>query len=272
LGRIESQPPAGGNLLLAALPQRDLDILSAHLEPVTLESSRTLYDPDVPIEHVYFLDAGLVSLLGVLTDGTGVETAIIGREGMVGMPIFHRTDRIAEQAVVQQPGRGRRMNASALRSCLEQSEALGTLLHHYSACVFQFAAQSVACMSKHHISSRLARWLLHASDHSGTNQLELTQLFLSHMLGVRRSSVTVAASDLRDAKLITYTRRMITITDRAGLEQRSCECYGIVRSTYDRLVFGGTSPNPLTGVESSRDGMSTVGSPHAEQGKHDDAD
>jgi CRP-like cAMP-binding protein len=260
---------AGGNFLLASLPDPDRALLSRHLEPVSLERNVALYDPDVVMSHVYFPDLGLVSLLAVLADGTGVETAIIGREGMVGMPVFHRTERMAEQAVVQLPGSAQRMTAASLRTCLEESAALREALHHYSACVFMFAAQSVACMNKHEISRRLARWLLHAADHSGMPDLAFTHLFLSHMLGVRRSSVSVAASALRGMGMIDYSRKTIQITDRDALVEYSCECYRIVRSTYDRLIFGTPSPSPLDGVEISRGGLSTVGSPH---GDNDDGE
>jgi CRP-like cAMP-binding protein len=254
--------PAQGNFLLSGLPASDRALVSGSLEPVELQQGQALYDPDVVIEHVYFLDSGMVSLLGVFSDGTGVETAVIGREGMVGMPVFNGTDRMPEQAVMQISGTGHRMTATALRTCVEQSPSLRARLHHYSACVFMFAAQSVACMSKHETTNRLARWLLHASDHSGRSELQLTHLFLAHMLGVRRASVTVAAIELREANLITYTRKRVDITDRVGLEQRACECYGIIRSTYDRVIFGHVSPNPVSGMKSSHAGQSVVGSAH----------
>lgn len=265
MGQPQAWAAGRGNLLLASLPKADFDLVSRHLEPVPLDGHASIYDPDVLITHVYFPETGLVSLLGVLSDGTGVETAIVGREGMVGMPVFHRTDRIAEQAVVQLPGHGLRMSVASLRACLEESPALREALHHYAACIYMFAAQSVACMNKHETPRRLARWLLHAADHSGTDSLALTHLFLSHMLGVRRSSVSVAASELRTKGLITYTRKRIEITNRQGLAEYSCECYRIVRSTYDRLMFGTASDNPLDAVKSSRDGLSILGSPHGDK-------
>jgi CRP-like cAMP-binding protein len=264
MGQQDAWTRGNGNLLLESLPSADRALVTRHLEDVELSPRAALYDPDVRIEHVYFPTEGLVSMLGVFADGTGVETAIAGREAMVGMAVFHGTDRIAEQAVVQLRGRAHRMPADALRACLTESPALQQALHHYAACIFMFAAQSVACMSKHETTRRLARWLLHACDHSGTDDLDLTHLFLSHMLGVRRSSVTVAASTLRSKGLITYTRKRIAIADRTGLTEYSCVCYRIVRSTYDRLVFGQATVSPLADVESSRNGISTLGSPHPE--------
>jgi CRP-like cAMP-binding protein len=262
LGQPQPWQSANGNLLLASLSEDDRQLLAPHLEIVDLEAHQALYDPDVPIEHVWFPHAGLVSMLAVLTDSTGVETAIVGREGMVGMPVFHGTDRIAEQAVVQISGRAARMPADDFRRCIAESEGLRRALHHYAASVFMFTAQSVACMGKHDVPRRLARWLLHAADHAGTVELPLTHLFVAHMLGVRRSSVTVAASDLRNRGLITYTRKSMRITDRDGLAAFCCECYRIVRSTYDRLIFGATTPNPLDSVEASRDGVSVLGAVH----------
>jgi CRP-like cAMP-binding protein len=265
MGQPRAWAAGGGNFLLASLPAEDRALVARHMETVPLEPKVAIYDPDVAITHVYFPDAGLVSLLAVLADGTGVETAIVGREGMVGMPVFHRTDRVAEQAVVQLPGSAQRMTAASLRTCVDESPALRDALHHYSACVFMFAAQSVACMNKHETTRRLARWLLHAADHSGVAGLAFTHLFLSHMLGVRRSSVSVAASELRAKGLIAYTRKRIDITDRDGLAEHACECYRIVRSTYDRLIFGRASTNPLAEVESSRGGISVLGSPHGDK-------
>jgi hypothetical protein len=124
----------------------------------------------------------------------------------------------------------------------------------------------IACMAKHAINRRLARWLLHAADHSGMHELGLTHLFLAHMLGVRRSSVTVAAAELRTLGMLDYTRSHITIVDHDALAAHACACYQIVRSTYDRIIFGVATSNPLSDIQSSRDGVSTLGAPHDESG------
>lgn len=223
-------------------------------------ASRVLYDPEQPIEHVYFPDSGMVSVLAVLSDGSGVETSSTGRDGMVGMPVFHGTDRIAQQAVVQLPGKARRMTADEFLLCRAQCAEMERLLHRYAVSAFMLAAQSVACLSKHLIQQRLARWLLHSSDQCGSERLELTQLFMSQMLGVRRSSVTVAAGKLRAAKLIEYARKHVTILDRAGLEAAACECYGVIRSTQDR-ARGANVISPNATVQASRDGVSLVTAP-----------
>jgi CRP-like cAMP-binding protein len=262
MGQPEPWATGNGNLLLSSLADADRKLLARHFEPVELEARHSLYDPGIPITHAWFLNTGMVSLLAVLTDGTAVETAVVGREGMVGMPIFHDTDSISEQAVVQISGSASRLTADALRSCLAESAGLRHALHRYAASVSMFTAQSVACMAKHDVPRRLARWLLHAADHAGTVDLQLTHLFVAHMLGVRRSSITVAASDLRNRGLISYTRKYISITDRDGLAAVCCECYGIVRSTYDRLIFSAATSNPLDSVEASRDGVSILGAVH----------
>jgi CRP-like cAMP-binding protein len=266
MGQPQPWRSGAGNLLLASLSPADRrDLTSRYVEAVAFDPRVTLYDPDTPIEHVWFPESGLVSLLGVLTDGTAVETAIIGREGMVGMPIFHETDRMAEQAVVQLPLKALRMTARNFRLCLSECPALGLALHHYAAASHMFAAQSVACMAKHAISRRLARWLLHAVDQSGMQELAFTHLFLAHMLGVRRSSVSVAASELRALGLLEYTRSHMTITNHDALAAYSCACYQIIRSTYDRIMFGVETSNPLSAVQTSRDGVSTLDAPHGER-------
>jgi CRP-like cAMP-binding protein len=222
---------------------------------------RVLYDPEQVIDHVYFPDSGMVSMLAVLLDGSGVETASTGRDGMVGMPVFHGTDRIAQQAVVQLPGDARRMTADQFQDCRAECPELDRLLHRYAVSAYMLATQSIACMSKHLIQRRLARWLLHSSDQSGTERLELTQLFVAQMLGVRRSSVTVAAGKLRAAKLIQYTRNYVRIMDREGLENAACECYGIIRATQERVVLGRNVMSPNAALQVSRDGISLVTAP-----------
>jgi CRP-like cAMP-binding protein len=256
---------ATGNMLLAGLPVDDFRDFDKHLESVPLVTRRVLYDPNQPISHVYFPESGMVSLLGVLSDGTGVETASTGREGMIGMPLFHGIDRFPEQAVVQLPGRALRMTAEAFGSCLSRSAFLRAALQRYAACIYMMAAQSSVCLGKHAMAKRLARWLLQAADQSGTEQLQLTHLFMAQMLSVRRSSVTVAAGELRQHGFIEYGRKRVTIVDRGGLTAYSCECYAMVRDTYARLLFGRDAPDPLAGVVTSRGGVTTVGAPHGEK-------
>jgi CRP-like cAMP-binding protein len=265
VGHPKAWAASNENLLLASLPNTDRQLVLRHCELVTVEAGRALYDPHALIAHVHFPIEGLVSLLSAFTDGTGVETAIIGREGMAGIALFHGTDRMPEQAVAQLPLKALRMPGDAFRACVAESAPLREALHHYATCLFVFAAQSAACASKHDTTRRLARWLLHAADHTGVLHLELTHLFLSHMLGVRRSSVSVAANKLRKKGLLTYTRKRIDILDLDALSDAACECYAIVRYTYDRVLFGRKGENPLAEVVSSRRGISTLDSPTPEK-------
>jgi CRP-like cAMP-binding protein len=162
-----------GNLLIASLPPRDRDLLASHLEAVTLRLKDTLTEFDAPVEHVYFPESGMCSLLSVLANGKAVEVASAGREGMVGMPLFFRTERLPERCVVQLPGRALRMSAASFRRVLRESEALNDALHRYAGCMYTFASVNTACGRKHQVVPRLARWLLHAADQSGTQSLKL---------------------------------------------------------------------------------------------------
>ena len=228
--------PDNGNLLIASLPARDRELLSSHLEPVTLRLKDVLTEFDAPVEHVYFPESGMCSLLSVLSNGKAVEVASAGREGMVGMPLFFRTERLPERCIVQLPGRAHRMSAESFRKVLRESDALNDVLHRYAGCIYSFASLNTACGRKHQVVPRLARWLLHSADQSGTHSLKLTHEFGAMMLGVRRSSITVAAGELRKRKLIDYTRSSIDIVDRAGLIAASCECYATISGTYARLL------------------------------------
>ena len=249
------------NLLLAALPSEELDVIGQALEPYPLVRQRVLFDPEQPIEHVYFPVSGMVSLLAVTTDRSGVEAATTGRDGMVGMPVFHRTDRIAQQAVVQLPGDALRMSAPVFSHILGKCPTLQLRLHRYSLSNFMLASQSIACLSKHRIPPRLARWLLHSADQTGMERLELTHLFMAQMLGVRRSSVSVAATALRRAGLIRYSRQHVTIVDRPALERAACECYEITRSTHLRLMEDGGPSRLLTSLQTSKEGVTILNAP-----------
>ena len=141
--------------------------------------------------------------------------------------------------MVQVAGRAFRMRASAFRDNLQGCASLQDALHRYAGCIYFFAAQNAACAQKHRVTPRLARWLLHAADQSGTANLRITHGYAAQMLGVRRSSVTVSAGELRALNLIAYTRSSIDIVDREGLERAACECYGRIVSTYNRLILGG---------------------------------
>lgn len=247
------------NRILASLPAEELDRMKPALELVDLPLKQVLIDPNRPISHVYFVEEGVVSMLGVMRDGSAVETATVGSEGMVGMPVFLGTDRMAAQAFVQIAGRGYRMEAGAFRAELAAGGALARRLALYTQAMITLLSQNSACNRLHTAEERCARWLLLTADRVGGDTVDLTHFFLSQMLGVRRATVTEIAGALQDRGLIEYSRGRITLVDRRGLEAASCECYGVIISEFDRLLGGGTIPSPLDAVDVSEGGMSTAG-------------
>jgi CRP-like cAMP-binding protein len=252
------------NRILASLPPHELERVMPALERVDMPLRKVVIDPNRPIEHVYFMEEGIVSMLGVMEDGTAVETATIGNEGMVGLPVFLGTDRMAAQAFTQVSGYAYRMTVDAFREELARGGALPGLLGLYTQAIVTLLSQNSACNRVHTAEQRCARWLLLTADRAGRDTVDLTHLFLSQMLGVRRATVTEIAGALQDRGLIDYSRGRITIVDREGLEAASCECYRVIVSEFDRLLGRGTIPSPLDDVEVSEDGMSTAGAgaPH----------
>jgi len=248
------------NRLLSALPPDEMSVVAPSLERVTLDVGRVLIDVERPIDGVWFPEDAVISQLSVMADRSAVETATIGFEGMAGLPLFHGVDSTPEHAFVQIGGVAHAIDAESFRAVLPQCPTLVAELHRFAQALFTFAAQSSGCHRKHTIEQRLARWLLIVHDRAGRDRLELTQRFLSQMLGVRRATVPVAAGVLQDAGLVRYTRGRIDVLDRAGLERIACECYAIVRAQYERLQEGVARPSPLTGVSlTGPDGMSTAG-------------
>lgn len=249
------------NRLLAGLPENELAALRPHATLVSLERRALLYRSEQPIEHVYFLIDGIASLLSVMTDGTGVETATIGREGMVGMPVFHGVNMTAEQALMQVPGRGYRFDAGTFAGLLDDTPTLRTLLHRFSVVMFTLAAQNSGCNRKHSIEERCCRWLLMVADRLDRATFDLTHDFVAQMLGVRRASVTEALGSLEKRGLIGMSRGRITILDRQGLERCTCECYAVIRSAMERVLEGKVVTSPLAAVHESDDGKSAIGVP-----------
>jgi len=264
------------NRILAALPSEEYQQLAPHLERIRLGIRDLLFDVNEPIDHVYFPESCVASLVGMMADGSAVETATVGDEGMVGMPLFHGTDRTTSQAFCQIEGTGLRLPAQVFREALDASPSLNRMLHLYSQALFTLIAQASACNRLHTMQHRCARWLLLCHDRvgqaNGVNQFSLTQNFLSQMLGVRRATVTEAMGALQESGAVTYEMGRITILDRARLEGASCECYAIVRSEFDRLlppVSGKRFKNPLDRIQSSKDGKTTAGDAVPESNRGD---
>lgn len=226
----------GGNRRLAALDPGDAKRLRPHIEDVTLQRHQVLYEPNGPIARAYFPHDGVISLLTVLSHGPSVESAMIGREGMVGLPLVAHHNHSPSRAVVQMPGRAAAIVAERLQRAIQESASLRALLGRYMHAFMAQVAQSVACNAVHAAEQRLARWLLGAAERSPSAPIPLTHEFLAEMLGVGRPTVTLVARQLQGAGLIDYRRGSITVTDRRGLESAACECHRTVQRVYEDLL------------------------------------
>ncbi len=224
------------NRLLAALPSDIYERILLHLETVTLKLRQVLYEAGDTIEHVYFPRNALISLVTKMRNGHSAEVGMVGSEGMVSTSAFMGGDTIPYQAIVQGSDGAMKMTVAALREEFNRGGPLQTLLLRYTQALHVQVSQTAACNRLHSLEERLARWLLMTHDRIRSDRLELTQEFLSTMLGVERSGVTLAAITLQDEMLIKYSRGRITVLDRAGLESASCECYGRVKIIFDELL------------------------------------
>jgi CRP-like cAMP-binding protein len=225
------------NRLLHALAPADRQPLLPALDLVPLTMRERLIEPDVPIPFVYFPLHGVVSLISTLQDGTQVEVATIGNEGLIGLPMVLYANTIPFTAFVQVAGEALRMDAAVFGRLLHAGTgALPQLLYRYSQALFNQLAQHVVCNRLHRIAQRCARWMLLTHDRVGRNEFPLTQEFLALMLGVRRASVTEVAGRLQKAGLIRYRLGIVRVLNRTGLEATSCECYGVIKQEYDRLL------------------------------------
>ena len=224
------------NALLATIGDAERSRIVSLGKVVHLGLKESLYEVGRPIEHVYFPQSGVLSLVTVLENGRVVEVATVGKEGMVGLPVFLGARSIPGRAFSQIPGESLRLDSEVFRKQMRLHGALHDLLHRYAQALFNQITWSVACLREHSIEQRCARWLLMTRDRVGGNQFPITQEFLAMMLGVRRASVSEVASRLQRSGLINYVRGMMTIVNRRRLEKKSCECYRIVRDEYRRLV------------------------------------
>jgi CRP-like cAMP-binding protein len=236
-----SDPPpillhALNNRILSGLPQQDRERLLTRMERSTLDHRQILIEANEPIRHVHFPLGGVVSLVIGTVNGATLEVAMVGNEGMIGLPVLFGSETTPISAVVQVPGEALRMSAQAFRAEVDRYGPLVQHLHlHAGTLLFQIA-QSTACTHHHSVSQRCSRWLLTAHDRVGNDEFALTQETLAHMLGVRRASVSAAAAKLQELGLIRYRRGYVAIVDRQALEQASCECYRIVKAEYERLL------------------------------------
>jgi CRP-like cAMP-binding protein len=214
------------NNLLAALPIADYQRIDPFLDVVPLELKRVLQKPGEPVEQVYFPGGGFCSVLTVLDDGSMVEVATIGREGMLGSAAVLDDGPSPSLTMVQgETDICYRMSVQAFRREMKRGDAFHALLTRYANAFVGFVMQSTACNAVHSIEQRLSRWLLLAHDRMGRDDFPLTQEFVAMMLGASRPTVTIVAGTLQKAGLITYHRGHVTIVDREKLESSSCECY-----------------------------------------------
>ncbi len=224
------------NSLLAALPEAEWQRWQGQLEPVAMPLGQVLYEPGSTLSHVYFPTTSIISLLYVMENGASAEIAVVGNEGIVGISLFMGGDSTTSRAVVQSAGLGLRLSAAAMHEEFNRAGPVLHLLLRYTQALITQMAQTAVCNRHHTLDQQLCRWLLLSLDRLPGNELVMTQELIANMLGVRREGVTEGALKLQHAGLIRYARGHISVLDRAGLEKRSCECYGVVKKEYDRLL------------------------------------
>jgi CRP-like cAMP-binding protein len=229
------------NQLLAALPQAEWQRWQPNLEPVALTLGQVLYESGDTLGYVYFPTTAIVSLLYVMEDGASAEIAVVGLEGMVGISLFMGGESTPSRAVVQSAGQGFRLRAQLMKDEFNRAGPVLHLLLRYTQALITQMAQTAVCNRHHSLSQQLCRWLLLSLDRLRGNELVMTQELIANMLGVRREGVTEGALKLQKAGLIRYARGRITVIDRPGLEQATCECYAVVKKEYDRLLPTGVA-------------------------------
>jgi CRP-like cAMP-binding protein len=232
------------NRLLAALPDDSYRALHPFLEGLPLPLGMVVYESGGTQGYVYFPTSSIVSLLYVLADGASAEIAVTGNEGLVGIALFMGGETTPSRAVVQSAGHGFRLRAAVLKKAFEAGGDLQHLLLRYTQALITQMTQTAVCNRHHSVDQQLCRWLLLSLDRLPGKELVMTQELIANMLGVRREGVTEAAGKLQAEGLIRYSRGRITVPDRRQLEARVCECYGVVKKEYDRLLPAAASRLP----------------------------
>ena len=233
---MADSPNPKQNHLLAALPPVEWTRWLPALEVIDMPLGQVLYEPGVTLDHVYFPATAIVSLLYVMENGASAEIAVVGNEGLVGISLFMGGESTPSRAVVQSAGQGFRLEAQRIKDEFSRAgPAMHVMLRYTQALITQMA-QTAVCNRHHSLDQQLCRWLLLSLDRLQGNELVMTQELIANMLGVRREGVTEGALKLQRAGLIRYARGQISVLDRPGLEKRACECYGVVKKEYDRLL------------------------------------
>ena len=225
------------NRILRALPPSEYSRLALNLEPVRLPQKTLLQPVDERIDHVYFPVRGVASLVVTSANGEEVDTAIVGNEGMVGLPVFLGTDRMPLQAIVQVDMQGLRLSAADLRAELGHGGLLVNLLQRYTQMVLVELAQLILCNRVHSLEHRASRWILQMNERiDGGSEFEITQEFLASMLGANRPKLSTVVHELREQGMISYTRGRMMVTNSAALEANACACYRTIRDELNRLL------------------------------------
>lgn len=224
------------NRILSAAPREEYERLFPRLEYAELRCGDVLHEAGEPLSHIYFPYSGTISVVVQMRDGDQAEAGIVGREGMLGLPLVLGTDTAPLRALAQVPGGAMRMRAADFAEEVGRRAGLYRLLLRYAQSFFVQTAVTAACNRLHPMEARLPKWLLMTRDRAESDDLSLTHEFVATMLGVRRAGVTGALGLLRSEGLIDHSRGRIRILDAEGLGRASCECYGVVKEEYDRLV------------------------------------
>jgi CRP-like cAMP-binding protein len=235
-------------LLLDAVPDVQYRKLEPHLERVPLPLGRVLAGPNAPLIHAYFPTTGIVSLLTELEDGGWEEVALTGNEGLIGISAFLELGSggagAPRRAVVQHAGHAWRLPAEVLAEQFTNDGELQRLLLRYTQALVTQIAQTAVCNRHHRIAQQLCRWLLVRLDRLPSAELHTTQEQIANLLGVRREGITAGVGELRRAGLVRFERGRVTVLDRAGLEQKACECYAVIKKEYARLLAHNHPPRP----------------------------
>lgn len=227
--------PQINNQLLAALPTEEYKRIYPKLEKVILTYGETIYQRNADIQYVYFPNSGIISFLNTVDKNSTVEIGLIGKEGFIGLALFLGVKTSGHQAIVQGTGLAMRMKSKDFIAECQNCQVLSQILQRFTYSLLTQLSQATACYRFHPIEPRLARWLLMTLDRMATEKLQITQELLSNILGVRREAVNKSAVSLQQQKLISYSRGNITIIDRKGLEQVTCQCYRIIKDEEKNL-------------------------------------
>jgi CRP-like cAMP-binding protein len=234
------------NALLAAVPPADMARWSQHLEPVELRAGQMLFDAGTRVTHLYFPVTAILALLNVMEDGGSAESSVVGREGLAGVSLFMGGESSADSTIVLCSGSALRIRAPFMMAEFNRGGPVLHLFLRYTQALITQMSQTVVCNRHHSVEQQLCRWLLLLLDRSNGSEILMTHETIANMLGVRREGITEAACRLAQLGYISYRRGHITVVNRAGLERRSCECYGVVRKEYHRLLpMASLPPRPL---------------------------